>query len=278
MIAEGGGSPRERPLDLDVRRDRPPARTTASGHPATRCSRSCDGFDHHDRPSTSERREVERSPVTPQMAPAIGRRHRPGAVQGSSLLISDRDFVRLWRTCPAIPRREVAGVRVVRQIDPGPEFLGSSRRSFEVDRIYSGLASLDGLRHLPEDLDSVSIGATDRPLDLAIVSSRSGSLKDLKPKRPGTDLDVMSGPTTGQTSRCGGHRKFCRNSRCFRSVTGLLWTRPTSGSCGSARSPWLRRAPVGRIRYLEGSRGLADRERSGRRDPCRHLDTSSPRP
>ncbi|MHB1536037.1 MAG: hypothetical protein ACYC1D_15790 [Acidimicrobiales bacterium] len=39
-------------------------------------------------------------------------------------------------------------------------------RHFAADALYHSLSSLDGLRHLPEDLQSLSIGETKKPLPL----------------------------------------------------------------------------------------------------------------
>lgn len=192
LIAHGGGSVLgERPLDLDgivPRRD--PDSWWSPGYPVARAERR---FIDLDPPSTSDRREV-RSPLTPEMLQPSP--SGQGAIQFSSLL-TDRDFARVaeWlRQYPGMGLRAYGSYdRSIQDL----EFLRffPSLRSFEVDRIYNDLASLDGLRHLPEDLDSLWIGATGRPLDLSVLA-RFGSLKDLYLEGQTRTLDVVSGLTS----------------------------------------------------------------------------------
>src|SRR3954451_15389327 len=47
-------------------------------------------------------------------------------------------------------------------------------RRFAADALWDSLTSLDGLRHLPSDLEELGIGATKVKLDLAIVSRFPG--------------------------------------------------------------------------------------------------------
>ncbi len=51
-------------------------------------------------------------------------------------------------------------------------------RRFTVEHAYHSLTSLDGLRHLPEDAESIGIGQTKKPLDLDILG-RFPALREL---------------------------------------------------------------------------------------------------
>lgn len=192
MIAEGGGSVLgERSLDLDGSvPGLDPNSWWSPGYPVARAERR---FIELEVPSPAERREVW-SPLTPQMLqPSPSGR---GAIQFSKLLTDD-DFARLAEWLRQYPEM---GLRAYGSYDRSIqdlEFLRffPSLRSFEVDRIYSGLASLDGLRHLPEDLDSLWIGASERPLDLRILT-RFRNLKELYLEAQTRGLDVVSGLTS----------------------------------------------------------------------------------
>ena len=189
LIADGGGAVLgDRPLELDgIVPNLDPNSWWSPGYPAARAERR---FIELDPPHASDHREV-RSPLTPEMLqPSLAGR---GTIQFSSLL-TDRDFALLAEWLAQYPEM---GLRAYGSYDKSIqdlEFLRffPSLRSFDVDSIYNPLSSLDGLRHLPEDLESLWIGATERPLDLSILA-RFGSLRDsIWSGRPGTSTSSQA--------------------------------------------------------------------------------------
>lgn len=250
LIAEGGGSVLgERPLDPDgIVPQLDPDSYWSPGYPVARAERR---FIELDSPPAEDRREV-RSPLTPQMLrPSPSGR---GAVQFSSLL-TDGDFARLAEWLRQYPEM---GLRAYGSYDKSIgdlEFLRffPSLRSFELDHIYNDLPSLDGLRHLPENVDSLWIGATERPLDLSILA-RFGSLKELYLERQTRNLDVISGLTTLE--------ELTLRSITLPDLSMLLPLTDLSSLGlklgGTTNLALLPR--IGRIRYLElwFIRGLAD--------------------
>lgn len=68
-------------------------------------------------------------------------------------------------------------------------------RSFQVDAMWDRLPSLDGLRHLPAELDALGIGSTKRPMSLAGLA-RFGRLRWLAVEGRHRDLEVISGLRT----------------------------------------------------------------------------------
>ena len=70
-----------------------------------------------------------------------------------------------------------------------------SLRSFWADALWDRLASSDGLRHLRADLDEAGLGATRRPLDLAILG-RFRDLRSLYLEGQRKNLAVVSTLTT----------------------------------------------------------------------------------
>ncbi len=65
-------------------------------------------------------------------------------------------------------------------------------RQFSIDAVWSSLTSLDGLRHLPEDLETLIIGQTRVRLDLAPLA-RFGALRRLYLEGQTKHLEVISG-------------------------------------------------------------------------------------
>lgn len=68
-------------------------------------------------------------------------------------------------------------------------------RGFSADALYDSLLSLDGLRHLGDGLESLTIGQTKARLDLTPLA-RFRSLKSLYLEGQTKNLDVVSGLTT----------------------------------------------------------------------------------
>jgi immunity protein 26 of polymorphic toxin system len=143
------------------------------GFPRLRAERR---FIAGDPPPTSERRHVS-SPLTDEML-----RPSPtgkGVVQFDRLL-TDADFERLsdW-----MARHPEMMLRVYGSYDGSIRDLEFLRffptlRRFDADALYSRITSLDGLRHLPEDLEELAIGDTTPRLDLSILG-RFRQLKSL---------------------------------------------------------------------------------------------------
>jgi hypothetical protein len=163
-IAENGGEiVGERPLELDpIEIPERPDTHWGQRYPVWRLERK---FVHGDPPPTSDFRHV-RSPLTGEML-------RPsttgqGVVQFDSLLTDD-DLALLadWlRQYPAMTLRAYGGYDgSIRDL----EFLRffPFLRRFAADALWDRLTSLDGLRHLPDELDDLGLGATKRPLDVA---------------------------------------------------------------------------------------------------------------
>jgi hypothetical protein len=64
-------------------------------------------------------------------------------------------------------------------------------RSFQVDAIWEGLTSVDGLRHVSASLESLAIGRTRRPMPLAVLGQLD-ALRSLWIEGPHRDLDVLA--------------------------------------------------------------------------------------
>jgi len=71
-------------------------------------------------------------------------------------------------------------------------------RSFQVDSIWDGLTSIDGLRHASATLESLAIGRTKRPLSLAVLGQLDG-LRTLAIEGQHRDLAVLAGLHTVET-------------------------------------------------------------------------------
>ena len=68
-------------------------------------------------------------------------------------------------------------------------------RRFQADALWGSLRSIDGLRHLPPDLDELGLGATKARLDLSILA-RFRSLRTLYLEGPVRDPSVLADLTT----------------------------------------------------------------------------------
>jgi internalin A len=164
--AGGGQIVGERPLELDG--IEAPANLSAhwgTSFPVWRVERR---FIHGDPPPTADFRHV-RSPLTAEMLrPSTTGR---GTVQFDSLLTDD-DFATLanWlRQYPEMTLRAYGGYDgSIRDL----EFLRYMPflRRFTADALWDRLTSIDGLRHLPDDLQELGLGATQRPLDVSILN------------------------------------------------------------------------------------------------------------
>jgi hypothetical protein len=175
-ISYGGGAVvGERPLAADG--IEPPGGSVGThwgeGFPTLRLERR---FIAGDPAPTAERRQVA-SPLTDEMLKPspTGR----GVVQFDRLLTDD-DFRRLsdWlRQYPEMMLRAYGSYDgSIRDL----EFLRffPTLRRFDADALYSRISSLDGLRHLPDDLEELAIGDTKPRLDLAVLT-RFRQLKSL---------------------------------------------------------------------------------------------------
>ena len=135
------------------------------------------------------RREVK-SPLTDEMLKPFA--EPSGVVQFSSRL-TDEDFGRLadwFREYPNV------GLRAYGSYDGSITDLEFLRffpfvRSFSADALYHSSGTLDGLRHLPEDLEGLTIGSTKRKLDLAILR-RFHNLKRLYLEGQTKGIHVLS--------------------------------------------------------------------------------------
>lgn len=130
------------------------------------------------------------SPLTDQMlrplsAPA-------GRVQFSRRL-SDRDFQRLAEWLRPQPNLELRAYGSYDGSIGDLEFLKyfPFLRGFSADSLFDSLSNLDGLRHLPESLESLGIGQTRRPLDLGVIC-RFRALKSLSIEGQTRGIEVLS--------------------------------------------------------------------------------------
>jgi hypothetical protein len=142
-----------------------------TAYPAERVERR---FILGDPPATADFRQVA-SPLTDDMLrPSLTGR---GVVQFNSLL-ADRDFVRLSEWMSAYPEMTLRAYgsydRTIRDL----EFLRffPSLRRFDADALHSSITSIDGLRHLPVDLEELALGDTTPRHDLSII----GRFRDLR--------------------------------------------------------------------------------------------------
>lgn len=120
-----------------------------------------------DPPPQSERRDVS-SPLTDEMLRPF--RSPMATVQFQSLL-TEADFARLAEWMSDQP---TVGLRAYGSYDgsiTNLEFLRhfAGLRRFAADALYHSLTALDGLRHLPDELDDLVIGQTKTKLDVSIV-------------------------------------------------------------------------------------------------------------
>jgi hypothetical protein len=167
LVSFGGGAILgERPLDADG--IEPPAAVNSywgDGYGVMRAERR---FIAGDPAPTSEFRQVE-SPLTAEMLrPSLTGR---GVVQFRSLLTDD-DFRQLGEWFQPYPEMTLRTYGSYDHSIADLEFLRffPTLRRFAADALWDSLTSLDGLRHLPADLEQLAIGATRAKLDLAILA------------------------------------------------------------------------------------------------------------
>jgi hypothetical protein len=109
------------------------------------------------------------SPLTAEMLrPSLTGR---GVVQFRSLLTDD-DFRQLGEWFRLYPEMTLRTYGSYDHSIVDLEFLRffPTLRRFAADALWDSLTSLDGLRHLPPDLEQIAIGATRAKLDLAILA------------------------------------------------------------------------------------------------------------
>ena len=186
----GGAILGERPLAADG--IEPPAAVDTywgDGYAVSRVERR---FIAGDPAPTSEFRQV-RSPLTEEMLrPAPTGR---GVVQFDRRLTDD-DYRLLGEWFRAYPEMDLRAYGSYDHSITDLEFLRffPTLRKFNADALWDSLTSLDGLRHLPTDLEELGIGATKAKLDLAILSRFPG-LRWLFLEGQTKHLEVISGMT-----------------------------------------------------------------------------------
>jgi len=164
-ISYGGGAViGERPLGADG--IEPPVGSVGThwgeGFPTLRAERR---FIAGDPPPAAERRHVS-SPLTDEMLrpSPTGR----GVIQFDRLL-TDADFERLSEWMSRYPEMMLRAYGSYDGSIRDLEFLRffPTLRRFDADALHSKIRSLDGLRHLPDDLEELAIGDTTPRQDLA---------------------------------------------------------------------------------------------------------------
>ncbi len=141
---------------------------------------------------TSDFRQVQ-SPLTEEMLrPALTGR---GVVQFDRRLTDD-DFRKLGEWFRAYPEMDLRAYGSYDHSITDLEFLRffPTLRKFAADALWDSLTTLDGLRHLPPDLEELGIGATKAKLDLAVLS-RFPELRWLFLEGQTRHLEVISGLT-----------------------------------------------------------------------------------
>ncbi len=186
----GGAILGERPLAADG--IEPPATVDThwgDGYAVARAERR---FIAGDPQPTSDFRQVS-SPLTDEMLrPALTGR---GVVQFDRRL-TDNDFRKLGEWLGAYPEMDLRAYGSYDHSITDLEFLRffPTLRRFAADALWDSLTSLDGLRHLPPDLEELGIGATKVKLDLAVLS-RFPELRWLFLEGQTKHLEVISGLT-----------------------------------------------------------------------------------
>jgi hypothetical protein len=192
LISFGGGEILgERPLSADGI-EVPTAVTTywGDGYAVMRAERR---FIAGDPPPTSDFREVS-SPLTVEMLePSPSGR---GVVQFRKRLTDD-DFRQVGEWFRLYPEMTLRAYGSYDHSITDLEFLRffPTLRRFGADALFDSLRSLDGLRHLPADLEDLAIGETQAKLDLTILS-RFGDLTRLFLEGQTKHIDVISSLTS----------------------------------------------------------------------------------
>jgi hypothetical protein len=138
-----------------------------------------------DQPPEWEVRALD-TPLTDEMLGPF--KARTGVVQFPKIL-TDSDFKRLaeWlRTYPHVKLRAYGDISDLEFL----RFVPFVHR-FGVDAAYNSLQSLNGLRHLSQDLEDLTIGWTKQKLDLSIVR-RFTNLKTLYLEGQTKNIEVLS--------------------------------------------------------------------------------------
>ena len=189
LISFGGGTILgERPLAADA--IEPPATIDSywgDGYGVARVERR---FIDGDPKPTSDFREVS-SPLTGEMLrPSLNGR---GLVQFRTRLTDD-DFQQLGEWFRAYPEMTLRAYGSYDHSITDLEFLRffPTLRRFAADAMWDSLTSIDGLRHLPADVDELGIGATKAKLDLSVMS-RFQELRWLFLEGQTKHLEVISG-------------------------------------------------------------------------------------
>jgi hypothetical protein len=186
----GGAILGERPLAADG--IEPPTRVDTywgDGYGVARAERR---FIAGDPEPTSDFRQVS-SPLTDEMLrPALTGR---GVVQFDRRLTDD-DFRKLGEWFASYPEMDLRAYGSYDHSITDLEFLRffPTLRKFAADAMWDSLSSLDGLRHLPPDLEELGIGATKAKLDLSVLSRFPG-LRWLFLEGQTKHLEVISGLT-----------------------------------------------------------------------------------
>ena len=184
ITSDGGGILGETPLTEAAPDPEHVMSYWGAGYARKRAERR---FIDDDPPPQAERRFVG-TPLTDEMlAPsATGQ----GVVQFGYEPLADDEYRRLAAWLEDYPEMtlRVYSSAAIRDL----EFLRffPSLQHFAADTLWN-LASLDGLRHLPETLQSLGLGATKRQLDLRILERFSG-LKALYLEKQHKGIDVLS--------------------------------------------------------------------------------------
>ena len=189
LISFGGGAILgERPLsadDIEI----PPTIDSywGDGYGVARAERR---FIAGDPKPTSDFREVS-SPLTAEMlGPSMTGR---GVVQFRTRL-TDEDFGQLGEWFRAYPEMSLRAYGSYDHSITDLEFLRffPTLRRFGADALWDSLTSLDGLRHLPADLEELGLGATKARLDLGVLE-RFGDLRWLFLEGQTKHLEVIGG-------------------------------------------------------------------------------------
>ncbi|HEV8403856.1 MAG TPA: hypothetical protein VGQ31_12580 [Candidatus Limnocylindrales bacterium] len=187
---DGGEILGERPLSADGI-EVPTTVTTywGDGYAVARAERR---FIAGDPPPTSDFRHVS-SPLTAEMLlpSPTGR----GVVQFDKRLTDD-DFRQVGEWFRRYPEMRLRAYGSYDHSITDLEFLRffPTLRRFGADALFDSLRSLDGLRHLPTDLEELAIGETRTRLDLGVLS-RFGGMKRLFLEGQTKHLEVISSLT-----------------------------------------------------------------------------------